>query len=183
MRLSLAFISAFLALPFGATAFVTLGSPGVSPARSRRQTTSGSQLYDTVTLTVDMPPTGSKRTARMKIEPALTVPSEIIEVRYKVPFGLNVEPKDNLAVCTKDGPGGEKVGDILRYTSQWTLGLPQGDGLITTAAAFSGSLKWGCNMFDVLQAKSWEQVVEALVSNTADKTDEVLLIFERPLEN
>jgi len=37
-------------------------------------------------------------------------------------------------------------------------------------------------MFDVLQAKSWEQVVEALVSNTQDKTDEVLLIFERPLE-
>ena len=38
-------------------------------------------------------------------------------------------------------------------------------------------------MFDVLEAKSWEQVVEALVSNTEDKTDVVLLIFERPLEN
>ena len=37
-------------------------------------------------------------------------------------------------------------------------------------------------MFDVLQAKSWEQVVEALVSNTEDKTDEVVLIFERALE-
>lgn len=37
-------------------------------------------------------------------------------------------------------------------------------------------------MFDVLQANAWEQVVEALVSNTEDKTDEVVLIFERPLE-
>jgi len=119
---------------------VTHGFPGASLARSYHRTTSGSQLHDVVTLTVDMPPTGSKRTAKMKIEPALTVPSEMIEVRYKVPFGLNVEPKDNLAVCTKDGTGGEKVGDILRYTSQWTLGLPQGDGIITTAAAFSGTL-------------------------------------------
>ena len=38
-------------------------------------------------------------------------------------------------------------------------------------------------MFDVLQAKDWGQVVEALVSNTQDKTDEVVLIFERPLED
>ena len=128
MRVSLFFIST---LAYGATAFATLGS--------RRKPTSGSQLYDTVTLIVDMPPTGSDRRAQMKIEPVLTVPSEMIEVRYKVPFGLNVEPKANLAVCTKDGPGGEKVGDVLRYSSQWTLGLPDGDGLITTAAAFSGT--------------------------------------------
>ena len=46
----------------------------------------------------------------------------------------------------------------------------------------TGGLKWGCSMFDVLQAKDWGQVVEALVSNTQDKTDEVVLIFERPLE-
>lgn len=45
-----------------------------------------------------------------------------------------------------------------------------------------GGLKWGCSMFDVLQANDWGQVVEALVSNTQDKTDEVVLIFERPLE-
>ncbi|EJK64933.1 hypothetical protein THAOC_14276, partial [Thalassiosira oceanica] len=50
----------------------------------------------------------------MKFPAALDVPSEIVEVRYNVPFGLNVEPKNNMAVCTKDGPGGEKVGDILR---------------------------------------------------------------------
>lgn len=37
-------------------------------------------------------------------------------------------------------------------------------------------------MFDVLAAKDWRQVVEALLTNTQERTDEVVLIFERPLE-
>jgi hypothetical protein len=114
---------------------------------------------------VTMPPKGSNINCNLKIDPILDVPSEIVEVRYSVPFGLNVEPKKGLAVCTQDGPGGEKVGDVLRYTSQWTLGLPQGDGVIATAAMFSGGISWGCTLFNVMAAKSWEQVVEALVSN------------------
>ena len=124
---------ALLALP-SATAFV--------PPIGRR--TSSSSVYYTqplaaaVSLTVDLPPTGSGRTANMKIEPCLSVPSEMIEVRYKVPFGLNVEPQKNLAVCTQDGPGGEKTGDVLRYTSRWKMGLPQGEGVGATVASFSG---------------------------------------------
>jgi hypothetical protein len=47
---------------------------------------------------------------------------------------------------------------------------------------YLGGLKWGCSMFDVLSAKDWRQVVEALLTNTQDRTDEVVLIFERPLE-
>ncbi len=39
----------------------------------------------------------------MKFNPVLDVPSEIVEVRYAVPFGLDVAPKEGLAVCTKDG--------------------------------------------------------------------------------
>lgn len=39
----------------------------------------------------------------MKFPPILDVPSEIVEVRYAVPFGLDVAPKEGLAVCTKDG--------------------------------------------------------------------------------
>jgi hypothetical protein len=112
-----------------------------------------------------MPPTTSGTVARLKFPSVFNGPSEIIEVRYKIPFGLNVEPKNNLAVCTKDGPGGEKVGDVLRYTSQWTMGLPQGDGLVSTAASFSGGISWQCSMFDVLKAKDWPRVVEALTSN------------------
>lgn len=128
-----------------------------------------------------MPPANSDVQAQLKFEPVLDEPSEIIEVRYTIPFGLNVEPKNNLAICTKDGEGGEKVGDVLRFTSAWTMGLPRGDGLITTAASFAGGLQWQCSMFDVMRSKNWEQVVEALTSNVESRTDEVVLLFERPL--
>lgn len=52
-------------------------------------------------VTVDLP--GKGLAAKMKFPPVLDVPSELVEVRYAVPFGLDVAPKDNLAVCTKDG--------------------------------------------------------------------------------
>jgi len=117
----------------------------------------------------------------MKFPPVLDVPSELVEVRYSVPFGLDVAPKEGLAVCTKDGAGGEKVGDVLRYTSQWTLGLPRGDGVITTAMSFAGGIGWQVSMFDVARAGRWEDVVEALVTNEGSRTDEVVLLFERPL--
>jgi hypothetical protein len=136
-----------------------------------------------VEMTVDIPPSGSELKAVMKIAPCLSVKSEMIEVRYKLPFDLSVEPKRNLAVCTKDGKGGEKVGDILRYTSQWTLGLPAGEGLAQSAATWSGGLKWQCSMFNVLAARDWRQVVEALQTNLPQRTDEVVLIFERALED
>ena len=119
--------------------------------------------------------------AQMRLQPVLDVPSEIVEVRYSLPFGLNVEPKNNLAICTADGPGGEKVGDILRFTSQWTLGLPRGNGAITTAASFSGAISWQVSMFDVCKAGKWEEVIEALTSNVEQRTNEVVLLFERPL--
>lgn len=116
-------------------------------------------------LSVAMPPSGSGLQANLAFESVLSVPSEIVEVRYTIPFGLNVEPKKGLAVCTQDGKGGEQVGDVLRYSSQWSLGLPAGDGLVTQAAAFSGGLSWQCTMFNVMKAKEWGQVVEALLSN------------------
>lgn len=120
---------------------------------------------DSWEIMVDMPPSNSNMQANMKISSILSVPSELVEVRYELPFGLDVSPKNGLAVITKDGPGGEKVGDVLRYTSQWTMGLPQGDGIISTAASFSGGISWQCSLFNVVKAKAWEQVVEALVSN------------------
>jgi hypothetical protein len=131
---------------------------------------------------VDMPPTTSVLKAQIKCAPVLSVPSELIAVRYKIPFGLDVAPSKGFAVCMKDGAGGEKVGDILRYTSQFTMGLPRGDGLVTTAASFAGGLSWQCSMFDVSKSKAWELVVQALVSNNPDRTDEVVLVFERTLD-
>jgi len=145
---------------------------------------SSASAGDAFDVTLDLPPADSGVRVQMKIKPVLSVPSEIVEVRYQIPFGLAVEPKNNLAVCTADGTGGEKVDDVLRFTSQWTIGLPRGEGgILTTVAAFSGGgLGWQCSMFDVMKAQAWEQVVEALTSNVPDRTDEVVLLFERPLE-
>lgn len=137
---------------------------------------------DVFEVIVDLPPSSSDVTATIKFESVLPVPSKVVQVRYTLPFGLDVVPSKGLAVCTANGAGGEKVGDVLRYTSYWKLGLPVGgNALADSAAAFSGGLSWQCSMYDVMSAKNWEQVVEALVSNTDTRTDEVLLIFERPL--
>jgi len=129
---------------------------------------------------IDLPPADSSITAALKFDSILSVASEVVVVRYQIPFGLDVAPRKGLAVCTKDGPGGEKVGDVLRFTTQWALELPRGDGIATTVGSFAGGLSWQCSLFDVMKAKAWEQVVEALVSNTETRTDEVVLVFERP---
>jgi len=120
--------------------------------------------------------------AQMKFPPILDGPSEMVEVRYRVPFGLDVAPQNGMAVCTKAGTGGEQVGDVLRYTSQWTLGLPKGDGVVSTAMSFAGGISWQCSMFDVARATSWEDVVEALTTNQEGRTDQVVLLFERSTE-
>jgi hypothetical protein len=131
---------------------------------------------------IDLPPSNSDRQVIMGIDPIFSVPSELIVVRYRVPFGLNVEPQRQFALVTAAGPGGEQPGDVLRYTSQWTLGLPPGDGIGTTLASFAGGLSWQCSMFNVMApGVVWEQVLAALLSNTQERTDEVVLIFERPL--
>mmetsp|Transcript_27186 Transcript_27186/g.41349 ORF Transcript_27186/g.41349 Transcript_27186/m.41349 type:complete len:178 (-) Transcript_27186:1343-1876(-) len=149
-------------------------------ARNTRQPLSMANNDDSFEITFDMP--GSQgMIANLKMESVVSGKSELVEVRYNLPFGLDVSPKNGLAVCSKDGTGGEKVNDVLRFTSQWALGLPRGDGLMTTAASFAGGLAWQVSMFDVANANSWDQVVEALTSNVPDRTDEVVLIFERPL--
>merc|ERR1712194_551412 len=47
-------------------------------------------------------------------------------------------------------------------------------------ASFGGVLAYKIGLFDVVQAKTWDDVVEALTSNTPERTDEVVLVFERP---
>jgi hypothetical protein len=124
--------------------------------------------------------------ALLTAEPVLSGRSELVEIKYRVPFELSVEPIKNLALCTRDGPDpatSERKGDVLRFASQWTLGLPRQAGLAASAAAFSGSVSWQSSMFDVMRAVQWEQVVLALVSNTIDRTNEVILIFERPISD
>ena len=138
----------------------------VSPAATRAQHDTRLFAEDALLeIEMNMPPTSSGVVARLKFPPVFSEPSEIVMVRYGLPFGLNVEPQNNLAICTKDGPGGEKVGDVLRYTSQWTMGLPQGDGVVSTVASFSGGISWQCSMFDVMKSNDWPRVIEALTSN------------------
>jgi hypothetical protein len=174
-------ISLVQSFPGGLLA-VLRSQPSLVSARS-----TGIPLYATPPKThafqvsIDLPPSNSEMQVTMGLDPILSVPSELVVVRYRVPFGLNVEPKRQFALVTAAGPGGEQPGDVLRYTSQWTLGLPPGDGLGTTFASFAGGLSWQCSMFNVMSAVQWEQVLEALLSNTAQRTDEVVLIFERPL--
>ncbi len=70
----------------------------------------------------------------LKFKPLLP-DSDAVVVRYPVPFGLNVDrDARGVAVCTKDGPGGERAGDILRYTTAWSLGLPTEDGITGSVA-------------------------------------------------
>jgi hypothetical protein len=141
-------------------------------------------------LEFDLPGLGPEKVAvTLTTKPVLSVPSELVMVRRKIPFGLDVEPKKGLAVCSKDGSSSslngsyEKVGDVLRFTTQWTLGLPRGvDGLVGVMAQVGGGLSWQCSLFDVMKSKVWEQVVQALTSNTPARTDEVVLIFERTLD-
>lgn len=109
--------------------------------------------------------------------------SEFIVVSYAVPFGLNVEkpPKNFPApMVTKDGPGGEKVGDVLRATTCFSQGF-QAAGAASDIAAFAGNIKWRRSVFDATGAQ-WEQTVQALVSNTAERTDSVTLVFEREVD-
>jgi hypothetical protein len=127
---------------------------------------------------------GPRLQALLVAEPVLSGPSELVEIRYRVPFELSVEPIHNLALCTQDGPSptaSERRGDVLRYASQWTLGLPRQVGIAASAAAFGGALSWQSSMFDVMRAVRWEQLVQALLSNTVDRTYEVVLVFERPV--
>ena len=92
-------------------------------------------------------------TVNMKFKPLLT-DSELVQVTYSLPFGLSAEPKGRVVSVTADGEGGEKVGDILRFTLEWqgqTAPVPQ--------------------MFDVCSCMeqrldtSFDRVVKALTSN------------------
>ena len=58
------------------------------------------------------------------------------------------------------------------------MGLPRGDVIVTTAASFVGGLIWQCSMFNVMEAETWREVNEALISNVESRTDELVLLFE-----
>merc|ERR1711924_368302 len=106
-------------------------------------------------------------TVNMNFKPPLATPSELVVVRYDLPFGLSAEPNGRVVSVTKDGKeGAEKVGDILRFTLKWNGNQP---------AMFDV-----CKVMERQLQNSFDQVVQALVSNDGTYADEIVLIFERP---
>jgi len=107
-------------------------------------------------------------TAEVKLPPLLEN-SELVVVRYDLPFGLNAASVPDEAsgqvqvVVQQDGKAdGEKVGDILRQTTYWRGREP--------------------GLFDVSKnADNFDLVVQALVTNDLAVADEIVLVFERPL--
>ena len=162
-------------------ALALVASPrGLAPPRSAprfRAAAIAAQEREPLSVVMDLKPLGK---ARIKWQPIFAA-SEAVGVTYPLPFELNVEQKGGLAVVTKDGPGGEKAGDVLRYCSEWKI-APKGQGsggALETMAAFSGLMEWKVGVFDVNKAKAWDEVVEALTSNEKSRTDQIVLAFER----
>ena len=149
-----------------------------------------SPLFDQkdVIVTVDVPMDFGLETTGAKDLPIQFRPifskSEFFVVTYDVPFGLNVDkPPKNFPspIVTKDGTNGEKVGDVLRATSCWSQGF-NAAGATSDIMSFAGNVKWRRSVFDTTGAP-WDKVVEALVSNTAERCRSVSLVFERELED
>ena len=68
------------------------------------------QAREPFSMPIDLGPSGK---GSLKFKPAMES-SEAVLVKYPLPFNLNVENQGGRAVVTKDGPGGERVGDMLR---------------------------------------------------------------------
>lgn len=110
--------------------------------------------------------------------------STIFVKKYRLPFNLNIEKPPQgfpAPVVNKDSaaPDGERVGDVLRATTAWAQNFNNG-GAFNDITSFAGSIKWRNCVFDTTFAP-WDDIIKALVSNNG-KSDEVTLVFERPLE-
>jgi hypothetical protein len=83
--------------------------------------------------------------------------SEFYVTSYNIPFSLNIEkpPKGFPApVVTKDGKGGERVGDVLRATTCWSQGFSAA-GAASDIMMFAGNVKWRKSIFDTTGKISW----------------------------
>ena len=139
-------------------------------AKSLRGLGSSLKARDDFSFSFEVPKKGIADigTAEVNLPPLLDS-SEVIIVRYDLPFGLSAEPspeQNGEIVVTKDGqPGKEIVGDILRQTTYW--------------GGIDGK---EVGIFDVSKNKgNFDKVVQALVTNDLAVSDEIVLVFERPL--
>jgi hypothetical protein len=149
------------------SAFVSTGTSTAFTAPTT-QTKRSTPLYDArpdFSFSFEIPKKGIADVGTAEVNlPPLLEESEVVVVRYDLPFGLNAAPDEasGQVVVTKDGEGGEKVGDILRQTTYWRGSTP--------------------GLFDVSKnADNFDLVVQALVTNDLSVADEIVLVFERPL--
>lgn len=70
-------------------------------------------------------------------------------------------------------------GDVLRATTSWSQGFSAA-GATSDIMMFAGNIKWRKSIFDTAGAP-WQQTVDALLSNTAERSETVTLVFEREL--
>jgi len=102
--------------------------------------------------------------ADCKLAPILAS-SELVIVRYDIPFGLDAAPDaaSGQILVTKDAqsPQIEKTGDILRQATYWQGKRPM--------------------IIDVSKnAAEWDLIVKALMTNTKQVTEDIVMVFERP---
>ena len=69
---------------------------------------------------------------------------------------------------------------MLRGTTSWSQGFDAA-GATSDIMSFAGNVKWRKSVFDTTGAP-WDNVVQALVSNTAERCKSVSLVFERELD-
>lgn len=146
-------------------------APAASPFSRATTMNMGETARDDFEFSFEVPKKGIADIGEAQVKlPPLLDNSELVVVRYDLPFGLTAAPEENSVaggstqvVVTKDGKeGGEKVGDILRQTTYWRGNTP--------------------GIFDVSKnADNFDLVVQALVTNDLSVAEEIVLIFERPL--
>ena len=148
--------SFLLTISLAAASAFSTSSPLV--ARSGRSSSVRMQTAEQRLFELKIPMPSNKGTANLRFKARLPE-SEAVVVRYAIPFGLDVAPEKGpeggLAVCTKDGAGGEKVGDVLRYCTEWKLGAAGSGntaGVVETLGTLAGALSWKLGLFDVAKA-------------------------------
>ena len=118
-------------------------------------------------------------TCQAKLAPLLEA-SDCVTIELKLPLGLNAEPEDGKVVVKKDGPGGEKAGDVLRFFSAWkdTFGSAQPE-MVDVDKMMTRTMANGEKVVRS-QAEGFDKVVQKLVSNDGTNADSMFMVFERP---
>jgi hypothetical protein len=144
--------------------FVPRAAPFAATHGSRRRTTAPHLAFP---LRLDLGD-GTKFNEQL---PSLFSRSCLITVRLPVPFELHAASHQGVLRVTVDGSG-MREGDVLRCCTTYRSRMSTNLGLLPTP-------KWDQCLF-LCDGQPHERVVEALVTNTAERTDHVLLILERP---